>query len=368
VYGVGERAIGLGFVPPMMLVLSTVTFVGLGLLAYQRSRSVPATALILLLSTVLLLSFLVPRPVLFSFALFPLVILAWGRPEARWTVPLLFWIWASVHGSFVIGLAYVGLTLLAERRWRLLPTAFLAGLATLLTAHGLRVVSMLVDFLEARDTLTLLSEWRRPELLSAVFLPFATGIALLVWGAWRRIVEPRHLVVIVPFLFLGLSSTRAVPPAWIALLPLIAFSLAGLGAGWPGRLSRGAAAVFATAVALIPFLVAGDASLDRERFPVEAGLALTGERVFHDDRTGGYLIWAEWPERRVFIDDRAELYQERMREFVAVRRGDADWAPVLAREGIDEALLPADEPLLEELAAAGWREVYRDESFVVMRP
>ena len=33
--------------------------------------------------------------------------------------------------------------------------------------------------------------------------------------------------------------------------------------------------------------------------------------TFHDDSTGGYLIWAEGPERLVYIDDRAELYGER---------------------------------------------------------
>ena len=367
-YGVGERATGLGFVPLMMLTLTTVTFAGLGLVAYRWSRSVPATALLLLLSSVLLVSFLVPRPVLFSFALFPLVILAWDRPATRWAVPLLFWIWASVHGSFVIGLAYVGLTLLAERRWRLIPTAIVAGLATLVTAHGLGVLQMLVDFLAARDSLSLLREWRRPELLSVVFLPFVVGIGLLILGSWRRIIEPRHLIVIVPFLFLALSSTRAVPPAWIGLLPLFSQSLGGLGARWNGRFSVGSAAAFAVVVAIFPFVVAGDAKLDSNRFPLNARNALVGERLFHDDRTGGYLIWSDWPQRRVFIDDRAELYGERMREFVAVRSGAADWEPVFAREGIDEVLLAPDEPLLKALASAGWREVYRDESFVVMRP
>jgi hypothetical protein len=368
VYALGERATGLGFVPLMMLTLTMITFLGFGLVVYRWSRSVPATALLLLLSTVLLLSFLVPRPVLFSFVLFPLVILAWDRPATRWSVPLLFWIWASVHGSFVIGLAYVGLALLAERRWRLLPTAIVAGLATLVTAHGLGVLQMLVDFLAARDTLALLSEWRRPELLSVVFLPFVFGIGLLILGSWRRIIEPRHLIVIVPFLLLALSSTRAVPVAWIALLPLVASSLAGLGDGWAGRFSPRAAAIFSAAVIVLPFLVAGDGALDAKRFPLEARNALVGERLFHDDRTGGYLIWADWPERQVVIDDRAELYGERMREFVAVRRGEADWRPLFTREGVDEALLSVGEPLIDDLVTAGWREVYRDEAFVVIRP
>ncbi|MFQ5524171.1 MAG: hypothetical protein ACE5F5_11440, partial [Acidimicrobiia bacterium] len=88
---------------------------------------------------------------------------------------------------------------------------------------------------------------------------------------------------------------------------------------------------------------------------------------FHDDRTGGYLIWAAWPERKVFIDDRAELYRNRMAEFVAVRKDKADWAPLFAREGIDEVLLGTEEPLVGNLIAEGWTVTYRDDFFVVLR-
>ncbi len=367
-YGWAEGRWGLGFVPFLMLALTSITFLGLGLVAYRRSRSVPTTALMLLLSTVLLLSFLVPRPVLFSFALFPLVVLAWDQARLRWTVPLLFWIWASVHGSFVIGLAYVGLSLLAERRWRLLPTAVLSGLMTLATAHGLGVVRVLFDFLAAREILALLTEWRRPELVSVVFTPFIVGLAVLVVGAWRQIVAPRHLFLIAPFTLLSLGALRAVPPAWIALFPLMAGALYGLGAGLRGRFSPVSALIFASTVALVPFFVKGEARLDEERFPVAASSALRGQRLFHDDRTGGYLIWAEWPERTVYLDDRAELYRERMAEFVAVRNGEADWRPAFVRDGIDEVLLRGSDPVVEELMAAGWTETYRDDYFVVLRP
>ncbi len=161
----GETNWGLGFVPPMLLLATSVTFLGIGLIAYRRSQSVSGTAVVLILSTLLLISFLVPRPVIFSFALFVLVILALERPATRWAVPLLFWVWASTHGSFAIGLAYVGLSLIAEREWKWLPTAIVSGLVTLLTAHGLGVIAILTEFLAAGDALALLSEWRQPELL-----------------------------------------------------------------------------------------------------------------------------------------------------------------------------------------------------------
>ncbi len=367
-YSWGEANWGLGFVPPMMLLLSTVTFLALGLVAYRRSRSVTATALVMGLTTLLLISFLVPRPVLFSFALFALVLLAWDRPTTRWAVPLLFWIWASVHGSFVIGLVYVGLTIIVEADWKSLPTAVVTGLGTLLTAHGVGVIRILFEFSEAGPALALLSEWRRPELLSAVFLPFVVGIALIVLGAVRGRVTPRHLWILVPFLLLALSATRAVPPAWIALVPLLSVALADLHVGEKARFSMPAAVVFAVVILITPFLIAGDGSIDSERFPVAASEKLDPVPTFHDDRAGGFLIYAQGPERLVFLDDRAELYGERMAEFVEVRDLETDWRPVFERDGIEQALLRADEELIGELESAGWARTYDDDSYVILRP
>ncbi|HEY4584603.1 MAG TPA: hypothetical protein VI980_07260 [Acidimicrobiia bacterium] len=367
-YAWGERNWGLGFVPPMMLLMTSIIFLGIGLIGYRRSRSVSGTAAVLMLSTMLLISFLVPRPVILSFALLVLVILAWERPVTRWALPLLFWVWASIHGSFSIGLAYVGLSLVAEREWKWLPTAILCGLVTLLTAHGLGVVTVLLEFVYARDALALLSEWRKPEIVSVVFVPFLVGLALIVWAAIRGRVTPRHLWVIVPFLALGLGATRAIPPAWIALLPLVSLGIYGLKVGSAPRFSTGQSVVFCAAVLVLPFLLASDGSLDHERFPIAAVAALDPGRTFHDDRTGGYLIWAEGPARQVYVDDRAELYRDRLAEFVAVRDGDQPFEPVFERDGIEQALLKTSEPLVDDLKAAGWEPVFEDEQYVVLRP
>jgi hypothetical protein len=367
-YGWGEQISGLGFVPPMMLVTSSVAFVTFGLIAYRFSKSVPATAVLIVLTTLLLISFLVPRPVIFSFALFGVAILAWERPAARWALPFLFWIWASVHGSFAIGLAYVGLSVVARREWRALPHVLVSGMATLATAHGIGILSMLVSFARAGDALALLTEWRRPELGSITFFPFVIGLVLILVGAFRQRVTPAHLWILVPFLLLGLGATRAVPPAWIALLPLASAGLHGLGVSAARRFGRPSALAFAVVVVFLPFLVERDPGLDEQRFPVAAAEALQDVPTFHDDRAGGYLIWANGPERLVYLDDRAELYGNRLAEFVALRSGEADWRRSFERDGIEQVLLRSDEGLLDTLRAAGWRLTYEDDDYTVLRP
>lgn len=367
-YAWGEDISGIGFVAPMILIVSTLTFVGIGLLAYHHSKSVPATAFILVLSTLALVSFLVPRPVLFSFLLMVLVVLAWDRPSTRWTVPFLFWIWASVHASFLIGLAYVGLSLLMRREWPALRMAIPAGLITLATAHGLGVVQFLVNFGENREALQFLTEWRRPELFSALFLPFLGGVVFIVIGAFRRRIEPRHLWLLVPFLALGMTSVRAIPPAWLGIVPLVALALGGIEIGTRRALRTRLAVVFALVVGVLPFLLAEGVSISEERFPVDARAYLADVPTFHDDRVGGYLIWAEGPERQVYVDDRAELYGWRLEEFFHVRTGETDWQAVFERDGVEQALLATSEPLVEDLETAGWGTVHADEHFTVLRP
>jgi hypothetical protein len=281
---------------------------------------------------------------------------------------LLIWIWASIHGSFAIGLGYVVLNLIMEREWSWLSVPVLGAGLSLATAHGFGVVTMLISFAQARDTLALLSEWRRPELVSAVSLPFIVGVGFVAFGAVRGRISVKHLWVLVPFLALGMSATRAIPPAWIALVPLVALGIGDVVVGGHQRFSMASATVFALVILILPFLIKGDGSLDGERFPLAAAELLGDVNTFHDDVSGGYLIWAQGPERLVYLDDRAELYGQRIAEYVGVRNGDVDWQPVFERDGINQALLKRDERLIAELENSGWVRLYSDESFVVLVP
>lgn len=368
VYAVGENASGLGFVPMMVLLLGAITLAGIGLLAYRRSSSLLWTLVTLILSTLLLMGFLVPRPVIFSYALAVLVVVAWDRPVTRWAVPLVFWVWASVHGSFALGLAYVGLMILARKDWKALPTAVVSGLVTLATAHGLGVITMLVDFSQSGEALALISEWRRPAVWSLIFTPFLVGVGLMVIGGYRRRLRPGDIWLLAPFLALAFGSTRAVPPAWIALFPLVATSLEGLGRDQPRRFGRVPALVLAVAIVGLPFLLASPEGLDEEHFPVAASAALDDVNTFHDDRAGGYLIYAEGPAFQVYLDDRAELYGDRIVEYADVRDGNIDWMPVFDRDGIEQALLRTDQEMIGDLTEAGWRQVHADDEYVVLRP
>jgi hypothetical protein len=367
-YGWLESSSGLAFTGVMVLALSLVTIGGIALIAYRHSRSVPATAIVVLLSTVLLNSFLVPRPVLLSYPLFVLVVLAWDDDRMRWSLPFLFWIWASVHGSFAIGLVYLGLRVLQTREWRAIRVVLLSGVMTLFTAQGAGIVSILLSFGEAGPYLDLISEWQTPDFLRPDLLPVLVGLSLIVYGATKGRLPSSSLWIFLPFVALAMSAERAVATAWVGLVPLMAMALSSMQVRWARGFKPIVAGAFCVVILLLPFVFIEPVVIDDEQFPVAAGESLDDVRTFHDDYAGGYLIWRYGPERLVYIDDRAELYQERIKEFVDIRAGRADWEAPFAEDGIEQALLREGTPLIDDLEDAGWTVGYHDEEYVVLTP
>jgi hypothetical protein len=126
--------------------------------------------------------------------------------------------------------------------------------------------------------------------------------------------------------------------------------------------------VVGAAILLLPFGLVTSWTWDEERLPVAAAARLEDVRTFHDDLSGGYLIFDQTLTEGVFIDDRAELYRDRIQEYVEVREGRRDWREVFERDGIEQALLREGEPLVGWLEDAGWSASYRDDYFVIMRP
>jgi hypothetical protein len=157
--------------------------------------------------------------------------------------------------------------------------------------------------------------------------------------------------------------------AWLAFAP--AFSLTAAEFPEPRYFRIGGRSLLLNAMLTIaiiglPFFVTRTPTLDGGHFGVEAAAFLTADRVFHDDSVGGFLIYSRFPERRVFIDDRAELYGSLIGRFIEARNGQGDWRGLLDEYRIGEALLRVTDPLSELLILDGWSELYRDDRYTVM--
>jgi len=367
VYGLLERWTGgLGWVRFELVVVAGLTYVLLALLMYRKSRNVLATGVLMAVFTWLAVAFEVPRPALFA-GLFLVMLISMLDVNLLWPVPLLMWVWAAIHGTWVLGLGYLVLHSLFTRRpiRRAVPTLGVSLLAVTVTAHGFGVWQILWDFFRNRGALSYMQEWSLPNVLSIQILPYVAIFLLLMVAAVAGKLDMRSLWVVVPFFVFGLSARRALFPSMLVLLPYAVL-------GWPERwrwhpstpTSREAKlnVVIAALLVVVPIgvLWTAETGIDMKRFPVTAARYLEPGRVFTDDGTGGYLIYAEWPDRKVFIDDRVELYGELMGTFIAARAGKPEWRDVFEEYGIEQALLSESDDLTTALRQAGWILRYQE--------
>lgn len=366
-YGILDDGFGLEAPRWIPVVVGGVFFLFVWLLIREHLPAGLLAAAVNALTALVLLPFLNPRPVIFSYLLLAAVVLAVRRPRLWWTIPLLTWLWASVHGSFVLVGVVVGLEWIATRRHRLLVVGLVSGFVSLLTAHGIGAVEILLSFASSGEALDRINEWQPPDLVSPPLWPVIAALAIVFAGGTRP--TPGRGFMLLAWLVFGLTANRSVPLAWVALLPTIAAAAAHWSGRWEERARLPAPVIVVTAAAILaaPLLVPPQPGLLTERFPVVAAGALTQERVFHDDGAGGYLIYAQWPERKVYIDDRAELYGAQYVAFTDAHRSLPGWDEELERWGIGEALLRVDTALRQTLLAAGWLETYADDDFVVLR-
>ena len=173
--------------------------------------------------------------------------------------------------------------------------------------------------------------------------------------------------ILFPFIIIGMTSRRAVPPASLVLIPWAAMAIPELTPS-SARISRPVMAVLGVvvgAIVLLPMLTRPLGALSAERFPTPDLIEAMGtDRAFHGDAEGGYLIFAQWPQRLVYIDDRAELYDvDHFLEYRDIRNG--IYEDAFERWDIDVALSRTDWTLTEVLTADGWQIRAENDEFVV---
>lgn len=361
---------GLQWVPTMLFLVvgGTLGFVGLAI--YHAVRDPLRTAVLLAVVAWVGSFFAVPRPVVASFLLLAVAtVIVQHSERAGWAVVPLLWLWAAVHGSFVLGVGYLVLESLRRRSRRLGELTTLGAAVTLLTAHGFGAWQIFVDFLRSRDALSYLSEWARPDFTDVFLAPALLVGALVVVAFLRRRLALGALVVAVPFAVFGAMAQRSVFPAVIVVVPLAAaaWSRDGSRTRAPlgsSMLNRTMAGVFA---ALSLIALARPVGFNEVKLPPpEVLAALEPGRVFAGPAAGGMLIYADWQDRMVYIDDRAELYgSEGFREAVAALEG-RDYRDVLAALDMEQALLEARWELVEALRTDGWTTTFENADWVVL--
>jgi len=100
---------------------------------------------------------------------------------------------------------------------------------------------------------------------------------------------------------------------------------------------------------------------------VEDHPALQGSRILTTDAAAGYTILRYWPQQKVFMDDRYDMYPTSViDDYFTVSQGRPGWDHVLDRYGVQTIVWKRDTPLGALLAeSTGWRPVFHDAAYSV---
>jgi hypothetical protein len=349
------------------------------------------------------------RPQMFTFALASLML--WlvergqDRPRLLFWIPPLFLLWLNLHAGFALGPALL-LTCSAGLVWEVvsgdtawhqvrpyllrLLLVFLACMALVpLNPSGAQLYRYPLDVLRSAGMRSFIVEWLPPDFHQLRYLPLLLiWLALLVALAKARSRPKARVLVPALLTFVAaMDAVRHIPIFVLLATPVIAasFSLpSGLGrlspesspASSPGfRLAfRGAVLLLMAGFALSRWqnLARNQVQTEADLFPSRAVEFLRSHpmptRLFAYYDWGGYAIWKLYPEYRVFVDGRADLYgDDLLHQFQKAVQLRAGWEQVLDTWGVQVVLVPQSCALAQALLQdEAWQVEYRDSRTVLL--
>ncbi len=357
--------------------------------------------------------FAIPRPQMFSYFFFAACLLVlvefkYRRVTKRFfLLPIIMLFWANLHGAFIVG---IGLLVLftacewlnfwltkktdAQERRDLYRLSYFILASALITAVNPEFIAYWLypfQVLSMDAAKTLIMEWQSPD-FHAIYNKyyFLLGIAFFAAAVYRA-KKPDLTEMIIPIFFFvaALTSGRHLPFACLAAVPFFASHYANrtkraqLVDGQPSVVSGSNLAtrqidhvVPALNLAMLVVVAATVIFVEHSRqdsdpiaklmpsqaadFVIKNGIS---GNLFNSYDDGGYLIYRLAPERKVFIDGRADLYGDVfLKEFINIHNGTADWREKFDKYAIDYLICKKDAPIRQLLLEGNaFRLVHNDE-------
>ena len=315
-----------------------------------------------------------------------------------WLVPLML-LWANLHAGFALGLALIGLYIVravVDGEWNcvrpLLIVLVVCTAVVPLNPNGFRMFSYPYETLTSTSMAAFIQEWHSPDFHQITYLPLAvlllsTFAAMALSPARAR---PGEIFLVLITALGALRSARHIPIFSLFAAPVLAKHLWAIAKerGWD-KLLTGAETrptgikLLINVVLLLAPLALGVSRIwhfavhareyEAIRNPVAAVEFLESRHlpgpIYNRYGWGGYLIYKLYPEYRVYIDGRADVYGDAFfTEAMQAYDGLANWREPLDRYGVQTIIIDPDVALSSLLRSDNqWSKVYEDGQAIIFR-
>ncbi len=349
------------------------------------------------------------RPQMFTFLLGSMFLLILERSDQHrgtlwWTVPLML-LWVNFHAGYALGVVFLALFLLgglldvalgfeswlqAAPRLRILLAVFFACLLMVpLNPNGARMYWYPVETLTSRAMQNYINEWASPNFHQAAYLPllFMLLATLAALPLSPRRIRARELVLLSVAAYAALRAVRHIPIFVLVGVPILSKLVQAWVEQRAPRFSfpqppPGTRKLLLNAVLLLGFVsfvvarvtqvILRQPKTETTSFPAAAVAFLSTHRppdpILNAYDWGGYFIWKLYPQYRVFIDGRADVYGDSfMEEFADTYAVKNDWRAALERWHIMTVVIPPGAPLAVVLRQEpAWKAIYEDNQALVL--
>jgi hypothetical protein len=351
------------------------------------------------------------RPQMFTLLLASVLLLilqrSYERPKLLWWTPPLMLLWVNLHAGYALGIALMALFLIGDgldiafglkdgppaARFRTLGLAIVICLALVaVNPYGAAMYVYPLETLRSRAMQSYIGEWFSPDFHQPRYLP--TLVMMLASVALPAIsprrLRPREVLLLSVTMYAALRSVRHIPIYALIAIPIIsALLLAWLEEhGIQKRLKSMQTPLTPAKSLLNAVLLAGfvvflvvrvryiidrQSAAEAKELPASAVSFIAAHHplasILNHYNWGGYFIWRLYPEYRVYIDGRADLYGDAFMDELAATyylRGDS-WRNTFEKWEIRTVVLPPDAPLTTALRALpDWETIYSDNQAVVL--
>ena len=343
-------------------------------------------------------------------------------------LPVLILFWVNLHGGFLTGLVLLALYLVAgtatyltvegsgrrsvvgKKLRRLAGMSVVSLLFTLVNPYSYKLYLHIYQYLTNRFLMNHIQEFQSPDFHGAAQQCFAALLGITILALAMTPQKPRlsRLFVILFAAGSGLFAARNLPVSSLLLMLIVgpivaelmtsaktdvaaapwlrnlllrcdsfASRMAGMERTVRGHLWPAAAVILGVWIGLHAGKLGAwqlmDAHFPAKRFPVEAANEILRrdirEPVFSPDYWGGYLIYRLYPQTKVVVDDRHDLYGEQFfKQYLKTVRAEPGWNDLLQEQRVNWVLVPPESALANILTdTRGWTADYRDKVGILFR-
>jgi hypothetical protein len=370
-FGAAEHFGGLRLVAGLLPIMTALTLLTV-YLCLRRSAGRLVSLLLLVASFVGMSGSLSARPQVLSFLLTALVTWMWlhalERKRAPWLVIPVTWIWAMLHGLWVLSPVIGSVILVASllspelresalRRSGVVLGSAIAGLLTPLGWHTVTAVR------QVNAVRPYIQEWSRSALGEPAFTVSALLVLLLAALLMRSGRSTDGYVswgLLILAITLTMSARRTVGAgAIIAAMTAAPYLQTQLGRAREAVAARERALVGGGALLGLVFaglaIARGPELVGLPELPAAVWGLVPGERVCNEYDAGSWLLYAA-PDSSPTIDGRLELYSP---EQILAQRGFVTdgkaWPHYVQENSCTTVLMREGRPALESMSESGWR-------------